>query len=302
MPHGPPFQDLSSRLVGQLIDKCELDGAYLDQVTCCHALPCFSKGHNHPPGGHDHWVRGYRELCARVQREIKQRSPTNIITSEGYIECFLDLFDLDLGYTLNYFDPELPGMHPIPMFQSVYHDYHMTYGSMNKFPESSIGKFRYCDALLLVGGGQLGVCGAFAADVERGTFKPRFDYVETLVRAHMAARRWFNLGVWRPPLAVDCDRVAIQMDNKATPLLEAPAVLSGCFELEGKLCVALVNHTEQPRRAAFELSPRAYGLKGAGIRDLVGPSRAGGQARTPGRAMGRGKSWPWGRPPCGCGC
>ncbi|MBI3946419.1 MAG: hypothetical protein HY321_10910 [Armatimonadetes bacterium] len=262
-PTAPPFHDLISRLVGELIEKCELDGAYLDQVTACNVVPCFNKEHDHAPGGHDHWVRGYRQMLERVQREIKQRSPTNIITSEGYLECFLDLFDLDLGYTLNWFCAELPGMQPIPMFQSVYHDYHLGYGSMNKFPEATIEKFRYADALLLVGGGQLGVCGVFARDVERGAFKPRLDYVEMLTRARMAARPWFNLGVWKPPLVMECDRVTIEMDNKTTPHMDVPVVLSGCFELDGELCVALVNHTEQPRRAVFELSPRAYGLQGA---------------------------------------
>ncbi|MBI3946608.1 MAG: hypothetical protein HY321_11860 [Armatimonadetes bacterium] len=262
-PTAPPFHDLTSRLVGELMDKCELDGAYLDQVTACNVVPCFNEEHDHAPGGHDHWVRGYRKMLERIQREIKQRSPTSVITSEGYIECFLDLFDLDLGYALNYFCEEVPGMVPIPLFQSVYHDYHLTYGSTNRFPDASIEKFRYCDALLLVGGGQLGVCGVFAGGEERAAFRPRLDWVETLTRAHMAARRWFNLGVWKPPLAMECDRVTIEMDNWSAPRLDVPTGVSGCFELDGELCVALVNHTDRPRRAAFDLSPRAHGLKGA---------------------------------------
>ncbi|MBI3945413.1 MAG: hypothetical protein HY321_05815 [Armatimonadetes bacterium] len=202
-------------------------------------------------------------MLERVQREIKQRSPTNIITSEGYLECFLDLFDLDLGYSLARFSPEIAGTQPIPMFQSIYHDYHLTYGSYNWLTEGTIEKFRYCDALLLVGGGQLGVCGLFARDVERGAYRRQLDYVEMLAHAHMAARPWFNLGVWKPPLSIECDPVTIELDNKATPRFAVPAVLSGCFELDGDLCVALVNHTDQAQRAAFDLSPRAYGLEGA---------------------------------------
>ncbi len=264
-PTAAPFHDLTSRLVAEVMEKCELDGAYLDQVTCCNAVPCFNRDHDHPPGGHDHWVRGYRALAERIQREIKARSPDAIITSEGYIECFLDLFDLDLGYALNHlWVGHYPGVQPIPLYQSVYHDYHMTYGTMNKFTEPNLALFRYRDALLLAGGGQLGICGAFAGIEKSAAHRPMLDYVGTLVRARMAGRRWFNLGVWKPPLSLACERVTLDLsDAKKQGRLEAPAVRSGCFEVDGELCVALVNHTAREQSVSFDMAPAAYGLAGS---------------------------------------
>ncbi|MBI3944509.1 MAG: hypothetical protein HY321_01185, partial [Armatimonadetes bacterium] len=269
-PTAAPANAVFRQIVNRMIDDIGMDGAYLDQVSGCYAVPCFNKEHNHAPGGHDHWTRGYRELLEGVQQDIKSRSADNAITSESSIECYLDLFDDDLTReiaNLNGFVGSLRSL-PIPMFHSVYHDYHMTYGTTSTFqPARGAGEFiwdgfRLSEALVLVSGCQLMISGVFAGDENKDEFARQLRYMEVLTRARKAGRKFFNLGVWKPPLPIQCDQVAVTYSANRPPKEGIPAVLSGCFELEGELCAALVNHTEQSREAVVDISPKAYGLAG----------------------------------------
>jgi len=277
-PTAAPYQQLIARVTNQMIDGCEMDGAYLDQISSAYSIPCFSPAHNHAPGGHDHWTRGYREMLERVQGEIKRRSPDNVITSESVIEGYLDLFDLDLAREISNLKGHLgnPALLPIPMFHSVYHDYHMTYGTVQTFKETDLARFRFGEALCLVGGGQLMISGFFPGDEKKEKFKPHLDFMEALTKAHVAGRRWLNLGVWKPPLDVQCDRVEVPFSATDPPKKNLPAILNGCFELDGELCIVLVNHTAEPRQGRVRLDPRTHGLAGAAFRlDALTPLATG---------------------------
>lgn len=272
-PTAPPWRDVMRREVKLMMENCEMDGAYLDQVTSCYAVPCFNPDHDHAPGGHDHWHRGYRELMDVLRKEMRERQEDGIFTSESTIDCFLDLFDADLGRGISRLSSSIggPGGQPIPLFHSVYHDYHMTYGTSSTFtpvrrnPPVPMEAFRYAEALCLVGGGQLMISGFFAGDENRETARPYLDYMETLTRAHVAARKWLNLGVWRPPLNLRCDLVAVPFSDKLPPKKGIPAILSGCFELDGELCLVLVNHTDHERKGTFDVDARGSGLAGRDV-------------------------------------
>jgi hypothetical protein len=269
-PTSPGLKALTRRIVNQMIDEIGMDGAYLDQISGCFAVPCFGKGHPHGPGGHDHWTKGYRDILEAIQEDIKSRDADNVITSEGSIECYLDLLDADLTReisNLNGFVGSLRSI-PIPLFHSVYHDYHMTYGTVSTFTRSwdsghSFDHFCLSEALVLVGGCQLMISGIFSGGEKNPEMHPYLDYMEVLTRARKAGRKYFNLGVWKAPLPIECDRIEVSYDPKRPPKEDIPTVLSGCYELEGELCIALVNHTGEERKAAFPLLPANHGLTGA---------------------------------------
>lgn len=274
-PTAKCHHDILRKMTCKVIDRCGMAGAYLDVISSCFSVPCFNRKHNHPPGGHDHWSRGYRENLRKIQRAIKKRSPDNIITSESVIECYQDLLDLDLAREISNTGgmTGCPGALPIPMFHSVYHDYHMTYGTVSTFKPVTgdrkfcLDLFRFREALVLAGGSQLMVSGFFTGDENREHIQPQLNYMETLVRAHMAARKWLNLGVWKPPVPLECDTVDLDVNEsnagERSPRRGIPAVLIGCYELDNELCIVLVNHTGQERKAAFSLDPKAYGLAGS---------------------------------------
>jgi len=266
-PTAKPAQEVMRRIYNRMVDEIGMDGAYFDQISSCFAVPCFNPNHDHGPGGHDHWCRGYRELLEKVQQDAKRRSPDLIITSESTIECYQDLLDLDLAREISNLRSKFndPYALPIPMFHSVYHDYHMTYGTVSTFkPRGSeifrIETFRYAESLCLVGGGQLMISGVFAGDEAREQYAAQFDYMETLTRAHVAARPFLNLGVWKPPLELECERVEIPWQDGLPLKRDIPAVLHGCFELDGELCVVFVNHTEAERAIRFRIDPARYAL------------------------------------------
>ena len=261
-PTAPPFHDVIRDIQNRLMDDCDLDGAYLDQVTSCYVVPCFNPDHDHAPGGHDHWCRGYRQLLDKVRDDMRQRKADSAITSEGTLECFLDQFDADLAREIS----DLHGhtgsddVLPIPMAHSVYHDYHITYGTVLTFDEKYAEHYRYGEALTLVGGGQLMISGFFAGDEDNEKHKPYRDYIEQLTRAHVAGRRWLNLGRWMPPLDIECERVEVRYDDDRPPKCDIPAILSGCFLLDGQLCIVLVNHTDRPQIGRYTVNFTDYGF------------------------------------------
>lgn len=263
-PTATPFHDVICDINNALVDDVGMDGAYLDQVSGCYAVPCFNKDHDHGPGGHDHWSRGYRQMLQRVRDDMRARKPDSAITSESVIECFLDLLDVDLAREIASLNSSLgcAAALPIPMFHSVYHDYHISYGTVQTFADDNLEAFRYGEALSLVGGGQLMVSGFFEGDDRNEKCRPHLEYMETLIRARMTARRWLNLGEWKPPLTVSCECVSVPFSKTAPPKQDVPAVLSGCYLLDDALCIVLVNHTDRRQKVGFELDGKDVGLPG----------------------------------------
>ncbi len=273
-PTSQKFQDVICKINNDLIDNCGMDGAYLDQVSSCYAVSCFNEDHNHAPGGHDHWCRGYRELLEKVRRDMRKRKADSIITSESVIECFIDLFDADLAREISDLNSSLGCFEalPVPLFHSVYHDYHITYGTVQTFKESNMPAFRFAEALSLVGGGQLMVSGFFPGDHEKEKFIPKLVYLEKLVNARMAARKWLNLGVWKPPLKINCEKMDLIVKEGQPGKKDIPVVLSGCYELDGQLCVVLVNHTAKEQTGNFMINLPEYGItKESSIVSIIHP-------------------------------
>jgi hypothetical protein len=266
-PTAPFFHEIIRKQVELMVASCHMDGAYLDQLSGCYPVVCFTPNHPHPPGGHDHWVRGYRELTEKVRKTMRPLNPDSVITSEGVGECWLDLLDLDLAREVSDLSGHVGSEQslPIPMFHSVYHDYHITYGTVSTFKPRRSGQahflehFHYAEALTLVGGGQLMISGVFGGDEDKEKFRPFFEYMEKLTRARKCARNHFNLGRWLPPPAVDCDRVDVKYNSNRPPKVNIPAVLGGAFEYESEVVVPLVNHTEQERAATVDLAPERFG-------------------------------------------
>lgn len=278
-PTAPAFHDLNCGIINQLIEELRMDGVYMDQVTSCYAVPCFNPAHDHPPGGHDHWCRGYRALAERVRNEMRERKADAIMTSESVIECFLDYFDADLAREISNLKGfcDAPGSLPIPLFHSVYHEYHMTYGSVMSVAEPDMDHFRFAEALCLVGGSQLSITGYANAEVEKAKprirAEPYLKYYDKLIGAHKAGREWLNGGAWKPPLDISCDRKDIIFDAKQAAKKNIPVIISGCFELNGELCAVLINHTDKAQKYNFELGGNEYGFFGRFKVEQIYPER-----------------------------
>ena len=53
------WQDKVSGVADRVVNELNMDGVYLDQVTCTYAKPCYDRNHNHSIGGGDYMVHGF---------------------------------------------------------------------------------------------------------------------------------------------------------------------------------------------------------------------------------------------------
>ena len=129
------ISDIVSDIVGY-----GMDGVYIDQIASASPRLCFRDSHKHPIGGGRVWADGNRSLLRNSRKKAKSRSQDAMICSEGCCEVYLDLLDAFLTLSPSY---ERMGMfksygdnwEPIPMFNSVYHELAITFGSYASLSE-----------------------------------------------------------------------------------------------------------------------------------------------------------------------
>jgi len=122
-----------TQIVSQLVGY-GLDGVYVDQIASAPPKFCFSAAHGHPRGGCLAWAEGNRSLLHATRSVAKASNPEAMVCSEGCCEIYVDLLDAFLTLSPSY---ERMGMfrslgdswQPIPMFNSVYHQFVVTFGS-----------------------------------------------------------------------------------------------------------------------------------------------------------------------------
>lgn len=121
------------------------DGIYLDQIASYNATLCFDENHPHPVGGGTWWNDSYHNMVRKC-RDIL--SDDAIITTESCCETYVDVFDLflvlDTCFQYTGFN-ELGDngcADSLPLFNLIYGDYALTYGSICVF-DSTLENFEY---------------------------------------------------------------------------------------------------------------------------------------------------------------
>ena len=110
-------------LADSVVNDYGVAGVYMDQA--CMNLRCFSSEHGHPVGGGNYWVGSFLKLTD----EIRRRTPATL-AGEGSGEDWIP--SLDLFLTLEASRERYLGItniETIPLYQAVYHDHAITYGS-----------------------------------------------------------------------------------------------------------------------------------------------------------------------------
>lgn len=116
-----------SGIAQQVVRDYGLDGIYMDQAVL--SLVCYSPDHGHPVGGGHYWMDGFTRLAS----DVRERASSDPIAlgGEGGGETWLPQLDIFLTLQVSmerYGDPA-SGWEVLPLFQSVYHAYGITYGS-----------------------------------------------------------------------------------------------------------------------------------------------------------------------------
>lgn len=303
------WRDKISHLVSALMEDFHLDGVYIDQVAIATAELCHNPEHGHPVGGGHYWVHGYNDLIRTARDGARKANPDACLLSESCIEQFIDSFDgfltLDSSWErtganldLSWDKMGLQGQtwEPIPVFNAIYHDYAITFGSYTSmtgvppyddlWPESGrppeFGKFatyndKYPDqfafelARTLSWGIQPMVTNVYPEMLGREEFDADMKFLEEVAKFHSVAREYLTLGKWLKPPEVDCPCVAVKMyirsiytapDKISEMVRNSPAVLTSTWTThEGSVCVVLVNFTRDLVNAKLAMDLNEYGFE-----------------------------------------
>ena len=130
----------------RLFDELDVDGVYLDQVSCSLPQPCHDASHGHRLGGGEFWTQGYRDLMKPIREETVKRG--GALTSESAAEPYMDSFDAFLTWGGN--TPK-----DVPLLPAVYSGYALYFGCK---PELGDSLDSYCalNARMFLWGVQLG--------------------------------------------------------------------------------------------------------------------------------------------------
>jgi hypothetical protein len=186
------WRDKVKGIVHRLASDYGVQGIYLDQIAAAAPALCFDDGHNHPRGGGDWWVEGYRTMLGELQREVSGIDPEFFITTESNAEPWNDLLDALL--MCNSTQGDL-----IPLYPTVYGDRVLTYGAYI-YPDDieRTWPFRTKVSQMFLWGTQLGWFGF--SILEKG-FGRDAEYLAELARTRVLAHDYLASGrMLRPPV------------------------------------------------------------------------------------------------------
>jgi len=116
-----------SSLCDSAVNTYHTNGVYMDQA--CMNMSCYDKGHGHPVGGGNYWVESFGKLTQQIRSKISDQTQP-MLAGEGSGESWIPFLDAFL--TLPVSVERYAGVgnsETIPLFQAVYHEYAVTYGS-----------------------------------------------------------------------------------------------------------------------------------------------------------------------------
>lgn len=249
------WHKMIEELSREIEENIGTDGIYFDQVSAVAANPCYSREHNHLPGGGNYWVEGY----SRMMKKINANKPKDsFYFSECNSEAFIKSFDGFLTWMWVCSDE-------VPAYPAVYSGYIQMLGRCtigNKKDDFEF--FKYCTAKSLLYGQQLGWC---KADI---IYSPeRMEFLKRTVAVRYKYTDLFNCSkMLRPPL-VKCDlpkivtKAGLWFDGN----IVSEQVLSGAWQYRNgaKTVIFLISISENTAHYSISFNYREYGIKATDI-------------------------------------
>ena len=245
--------DLSRELVG----RYGAAGVYFDFLTAQRA-DCYNPDHGHELCGGRFFSRSVHDLYGTIRRNLKQINPDAIIAAEHNAECVLDVVDVQLVMSDEFFQG-------VPLFQAVYHDHALLYGT-----PGNRGAYRGSMEPHMVGHWWLGGCQngwhnaeELVVQVQSGdpAFQDRRRHAENYVKLlhchHHFGRPYLTYGKMLRPPRIEGE-VPTMTDGTATfPLVQASAWRAP----DGSVGVFILNYDKVK---AYHVSLQMDLLEGAG--------------------------------------
>lgn len=293
------WRDTYSALCDTVVNRYHVGGVYMDQA--CSSFACYNPDHGHPLGGGNAWVKSFGKLTAQIRDTFPEGSDA-MLAGEGSAEDWMPLLDdfltLDPSWerTRGVTDTE-----PIPLFQAIFHDYAMTYGSYSSLvyppydelwpkqfypknaetllPEEFNMQFRMEQARAFIWGMQptLANYHSFLFD-ER---KAEMDFVVDLVKTRYNALDYLLCGVMKDlpvlpsqQLNIPISRISIYAGRTGDTVTrfekKVNTLYAGLWQSqEGNLALAVSNIADEPQEIAFTVDAAAFGLPSQGSVNLI---------------------------------
>ncbi len=298
------WQTTLRNLVDELINRYGLDGVYIDQIGIAAPQLCFDPQHPHPPGGGNHWHRGYRQLI-EAARHTTRLHPEAMFPTEGSCEAYLDLFDaflvLDNSFErMGFYERIGLKWEPVPLFAAVYHDYALHFGSYaslapppydelwpqsqgplrsSRFDERDFTGAFYAElGRAFVAGAQPMVANVHPQQVDDPALQPCWRFLRDLVHTRLQAAPFLLYGRWLQPLALDAPEITVDFlvrgiytspDKERVVQRRLPAVLASLWAApDGRQALALANISDCSQRVTWKAAGMSgkmvYGINGRG--------------------------------------
>jgi len=248
--------------VTALIQRENVRGIYFDTFYGGYTQ-CFHTEHGHSHGGGADPYLGARKISAVVRGAMKKADPESVMSGENPAETAIDLLD---GFL--YRDTIRPDT--APLFATVYGDYVCRHGV--RLDPKSDGFYIQC-AALFTEGGQMGRLRVHADDHFLADLGPASKYADKMEFMRKLARCWRqeiggkHLGygqLLRPlrfaaPDPMPAASYTAPRCKYKGGLIAVAALQAGVFLApDGSLGVFVVNVTDAPVSARFDLSPDRY--------------------------------------------
>ena len=293
------WRDKYSSLCDTVVNNYHVDGVYMDQA--CNSIVCYNPEHGHPVGGGNYWWDGFRKLTSQIRGKFNAGSDA-MLAGEGSAEDWIPLLDDFL--TLQPSQERYSGVgktEPIPMFQAVYHDYAMTYGSYSSLvyppydelwpkefypanaetllPEEFNMQFRMEQARSFIWGMQptLANYHSFLYDKR----KAEMAFLEDLIKTRYNALEYLLYGRFMGLPELESKEITIPISKvsiyagrtgdtvtryeKSTRTLFAGAWLSA----KGSLGLAVTNISDEDAEICFAVDCGKYGIPTSGSVNLI---------------------------------
>lgn len=288
------WQNKYSTLCDTVINNYHTNGVYMDQA--CLNYRCYDSSHGHEIGGGNYWVDGFKNLTSLIRSKISNQTEP-ILAGEGSGEDWMA--HLDLFMTLDPSRERYAGVgnsEPIPLFQAVYHDYAITYGSYSSLvypPYDELWPAKYSPAnqetilpdhfnsQYLMEQARAFVWGMQPTIANYHSFltknkKAEIDFLIGLAKTRNRALKYLLYGVYyRCPeihshkIAIDISKISIYAGREGNTVTNyrttVPTIYSSAWKSsDGCLGIALANINNKLNTVSFTLSTSEYNLHKTG--------------------------------------
>jgi len=284
------WQNKYSTLCDTVINHYYTNGVYMDQA--CMNNRCYDTTHNHEVGGGNYWVSSFGKLTSLIRSRISDQTQP-ILAGEGSGEDWIPYLDLFL--TLDPSRERYAGVgnsEPIPLYQAVYHDYAITYGSYSslvyppydekwptkyspknketELPENYNSQYLMEQSRAFVWGMQPTIANyhSFLAQSR----KAEIDFLLDLAKTRYRALKYLLNGVYyRSPeiksstINIDVSKISIYAGREGNTVTSykatVPTLYSGVWKAsDGCVGIALANISSKKSMAKFSIKAFEYDL------------------------------------------